>query len=391
MSDNSLKLNIVFTGEFTYPDGMAGTKRIQHFLDFLSVENNVKVFLFRQKHDVNTIKIDGQKGNVVYRIVGSNLGKSLKIIYLLPVALMLSCITLSKWKTKKTKNILYVYNGITLENIFFVLFAKMIGYRIIVEYVEDFRQFAGHLSFGLAIKNKSNVFFERFLPYTAKGIVVISTYLQNKYNKYSAKIPLIHIPISSYVTLNVSKNTTFNSPVKIVYSGSFGAKDGLDTLIFAFDEFSQSNSNCQLLLSGKTKDTSLVRKYCENPHVKYIGYVPDEEFDSFLAQADILCMTRNKMQFANAGFPFKLGEYLATGKPVIASKVSDVELYIENGKDAVLVEPEQPAQIVDALNFLVNNPDKAFEIGKNGQQKCILHFNPAENAKKLNEFLHSIK
>ncbi len=392
MCETSTKLNIVFTGEFTYPDGMAGTKRIQHFIDYLSVENTVKVFLFRQKNsNYNSVKVEGKKGNTSYRIIGANLGLSLKIIYLLPVSLFLSFKTLMEWKSKHSKNILYVYNGITLENILFVLFAKMIGYKITVEYVEDFKQYAGHLSAGLVIKNKSNVFFERFLPFTAKGIIVISTYLYKKYSKYQDKIQLIHIPISSYVSDNSEQNTAFHSPVKIVYAGSFGAKDGLDTLIVAFNEFSKSYPDCQLVLSGKTKDTNLLQKYCENPSIKYIGYIPDQEFDAFLAQADILCMTRNKMQFANAGFPFKLGEYLATGKPVIASKVSDIELYIENRQDALLVEPEQPQQVVDALKFLIENPNLAFEIGRNGQKKCIQHFNPVENGMKLNEFLLSIK
>jgi len=392
MSDISGKLNIIFTGEFTYPDGMAGTKRIQHFIDYLSAENSVKVFLFRQKTVYcKSLKIESKKGNVTYRIIGADLGMSLKALYLLPASFFLGFITLWKWQVKKSKNILYVYNGITLENIIFILFARIIGYKLVVEYVEDFRHFAGDLSTGLAIKNKTNVFFERFLPFTAKGIVVISTYLFQKFKKYQKTIPVIHIPISSYISGNAIQNNTFNSPIRIVYSGSFGAKDGLDTLIVAFNEFSKKYPNCQLVLSGKSKDHDLIQKYCENPKVQYIGYVPDGEFDSFLAQADILCMTRNKMQFANAGFPFKLGEYLATGKPVIASKVSDIELYIENMHDALLVNPEQPEQIVDALMFLVHNPDKAFEIGNNGQKKCIEHFNPSVNSKKLNEFLLSIK
>jgi glycosyltransferase involved in cell wall biosynthesis len=388
---DSTKFNIIFTGEFTYPDGMAGTKRIQHLIDYLSIENTVKVFLFRQKtNHKSSLKIEDKKDNITYRIIGSNLGKSLKALFFLPLSVIYGFITLSQWKLNNVKNILYVYNGITLENIIFILFAKIIGYKVIVEYVEDFRHYAGNLSSGLAIKNKTNVFFERLLPFISKGIVVISTYLLHKFSRYSKKIPIIHIPISAYVSENIIP-TSFNSPIKIVYSGSFGAKDGLDTLITAFNEFSKNYSDCQLLLSGKTKDNDLIQKYCSNPKIKYIGYVPDHEFDSFLAQADILCMTRNKMQFANAGFPFKLGEYLATGKPVIASKVSDIELYVENMHDAMLIEPERPDQIVDALMYLVQNPDKAFEIGKNGQKKCITHFSPEVNGKKLTEFLLSIK
>lgn len=37
-------------------------------------------------------------------------------------------------------------------------------------------------------------------------------------------------------------------------------------------------------------------------------------------------MCRNLSEYANASFPFNLGEYLAIGNPVIATKVSDIEM-----------------------------------------------------------------
>lgn len=156
MSNNLKKLNIIFSGEFTYPDGMAGTKRIQHFIDYLAAENSVEVFLFRQKGNAgNALTIEGEKNNVTYRVIGANLGLSIKI----PFAFFLGFKTLWKWKLKDAKNVLYLYNGITLEYIFFVLFAKIIGYKLVVEYVEDYRHSSGKIAAGLAFKMKTNVFF----------------------------------------------------------------------------------------------------------------------------------------------------------------------------------------------------------------------------------------
>ena len=65
----------------------------------------------------------------------------------------------------------------------------------------------------------------------------------------------------------------------------------------------------------------------------------EKDYYSLLNNADIPCMTRVDLAFANAGFPFKLGEYLAAGKPVIASRVSDVDRFLVNGQNAMLVNP----------------------------------------------------
>jgi glycosyltransferase involved in cell wall biosynthesis len=66
-------------------------------------------------------------------------------------------------------------------------------------------------------------------------------------------------------------------------------------------------------------------------------------------------MTRNNSAFANAGFPFKLGEFLAAGKIIIATKVSDVEKYLVHQQSAMLVAPESVNEIVMALNNCIEN------------------------------------
>ena len=94
-------------------------------------------------------------------------------------------------------------------------------------------------------------------------------------------------------------------------------------------------------------------------------------------------MTRINSGFANAGFPYKLGEYLATGNVVIATKVSDVENYLENYKDAILIEPNDKDQLRIAMKFCIENEEQSIQIGKNGQLKCEKYFNPDINSQLL--------
>ena len=101
-------------------------------------------------------------------------------------------------------------------------------------------------------------------------------------------------------------------------------------------------------------------------------------------------MTRIDSKFAQAGFPFKLGEYLATTKPVVATDVSDVSLYLDHLQDIVLAKPSDTKSLVDSIELLIKSPEKRKVIGENGRKKCEKYFNPEINSKMLFDFMKKI-
>ena len=101
-------------------------------------------------------------------------------------------------------------------------------------------------------------------------------------------------------------------------------------------------------------------------------------------------MTRINSSFANAGFPFKLGEYLATGKAVIATDVSDVSHYLNHMEDVYLATSQSSKSIEEGIEYFLNNRDQMNLIGANGLKKCKIHFNPIINNKKAERLINSI-
>jgi len=101
-------------------------------------------------------------------------------------------------------------------------------------------------------------------------------------------------------------------------------------------------------------------------------------------------MTRTDTPYAHAGFPFKLGEFLATGKPVVASEVSDVEQFLVDNYSAMLVPPDDPNGICDAIEYLLDNPDKSEAIGRQGREAAKLFFDYQMQGKALLSFLRNL-
>lgn len=390
---NKTNKNLIFLGGFSYPHGMAGTKRVQHFIDYLSDLYQVSVIVV-QSNSQNPGIQKGIHKNTPFAILGYSL--RLNPFHLFSVLVMLVKGIQFLGNQKRAQNFLYVYNGVNVENFVLVGFAKLLGYKIVLDIVEDYTFHREKLNSALAFKINSHVFFEKHASWYCDGLVTLSMYLYGKFEKQlKEKAPVELVPISASVEgatapTGVLIRKDRHQTILFGYSGSFGEKDGIQYLLAAFNNVTKKNDNVELLLSGKGQNIEAVLANNANPRIKYVGYLADSEFYPFLNSCDILCMTRVGSVYANAGFPFKLGEYLATGKPVIASKVSDVDNYLIHGRDALLVEAENVNDLENAMVKLLSSSELREKLGKNGQDQCRKHFDPKKNGEKLNVFLQSL-
>jgi glycosyltransferase involved in cell wall biosynthesis len=208
------------------------------------------------------------------------------------------------------------------------------------------------------------------------------------------KVPLFFLPVT--VNRELLENQEQDRPPRaltLFYSGSFNEKDGLPYLLEGLYLTRKAGVPLRLMLSGKgtAKEMELfwetVRRFGLADIVDYKGFLTRTAYlQSLSSGADVFCMTRINSAYANAGFPFKLGEFLATGKPVIASKVGDVEKYLTNN-DAYLVNPENPEEIKNALVDIARFPLLAKVAGLNGREVARKYFDHENYAGPLRHFL----
>lgn len=384
---------VLVMGNFTYPQGMAGTKRVQLFIDELIASGNkVELLLIRQgerslaRKDVVAAGI--YKG-AQFKTIGKDLGLKLSLLWNLPLFFFGGLYQIAK-KRMEGYNTVFLYATLDLENIFFVLWSKLLGYKLILDIVEDYN-FVNDSNHLLArIKIASMRYLDKMNTRLADGLVVISTHLQKKYeNLNTKKLPIVLVPISAHVE-KPQHRTEFHHPIRIVYAGSFAQKDGVELLIDAVLKLSDLYA-CTVLLSGLGKNQPIIKeKYKDFSQVSFLGFLSDAEYYQFLNEADILCVPRVDMGFAHAGFPFKLGEYLATGLPVLTSGTGDVPFFLQHRENAIIVAAGSSQAIYEGLLSLVSNPAFAFELGEKGREVCQKNFNPQVNGQKLIQLISSI-
>ena len=86
-------------------------------------------------------------------------------------------------------------------------------------------------------------------------------------------------------------------------------------------------------------------------------------------------------------FCYKLIQYMACGKPVIASPVGVNSEIVEHGVNGFLAGSKK--EWIEALNFLYANPEKRYEMGETGRNKVEKRYCLQVTAPRLLAILES--
>ena len=390
----STRCNIVIMGVSCF-DGMASSTRVRNLMEPLINKDLVTVHnLIYQKDNREPIGKSGILNNINFRIIDFSLSNPFSIFGFLGSGISF----LKKNKKRGQKNILYNYNYADLKNILFLLYARMIGYKIILDIIEDNR-FERPDGFINKLRLKTSVVLFRFSRRFTDHYVAISDQLYKRAELIAkAKVPVTLIPIT--VNLNYFKSNGYHTDknnLKIFYGGSYAVKDGLKYLIDAFDVVSKKDEGIQLILTGSAPiktDLEAIRtkidQIAAKDRIKFMGFLKTEDYYNLLNNCDIFCMTRINSIYANAGFPFKLGEFLAAGKAVIATKVGDVPNYLFNDVNAILINPDSVEELSDAIMTVVKNPDKIRSLGPEARKTAETYFDSEKVSMKLMSVFESV-
>jgi len=83
------------------------------------------------------------------------------------------------------------------------------------------------------------------------------------------------------------------------------------------------------------------------------------------------------------GIPVALMEAMASGIPVVASRISGIPELVENGRTGLLTPPKDAGALADALTHLYHHPALRLQLRNEARRKILSDFNLQTNAAKL--------
>jgi glycosyltransferase involved in cell wall biosynthesis len=82
-------------------------------------------------------------------------------------------------------------------------------------------------------------------------------------------------------------------------------------------------------------------------------------------------------------FPLSLLEAMASGLPVVATRVGDVPVAVRDGETGLLVGPRDPAALAVALERLLADAEVRRAMGKAGRQRAVREFGARRGVQAL--------
>ncbi|MFA7172014.1 MAG: glycosyltransferase family 4 protein [Kiritimatiellia bacterium] len=206
-----------------------------------------------------------------------------------------------------------------------------------------------------------------------------------------ARIHIIRhgLPLSDYsLRTNMSEEFVFTAC-------RLTKKKGLDTLIKACAVLSEHGLKIICKIAGTGAELIKLKKLCIelnlSDQILFEGWLPQEEIRNHIQNALLIVLpSRQTSDGDRDGIANILVEALALGTPVITTTASAASEVIFNGRNGILVEPEDHAALADAIERIAGSKSLRAQLVREGRKTAESLFNGASNILQLENFFKRV-
>ena len=123
-----------------------------------------------------------------------------------------------------------------------------------------------------------------------------------------------------------------------------------------------------------------------NAHLTLTGALPPDRVAEIYGKADVVVLSST-----SEGVPIVLMEAMSHALPVVATEVGGIPELVDDGRTGLLVPSEDPASLADALRRILDDPERAKEMGREGAKTIVESFNAATSAAQLERLFRAAR
>jgi phosphatidylinositol alpha-1,6-mannosyltransferase len=155
---------------------------------------------------------------------------------------------------------------------------------------------------------------------------------------------------------------------------------GIDTVIQALPAILERAPDVGYVIAGRGPDRERLEKLAHKlgvaDRVRFLGLVGDQDLPAVYNLGSVyLGMSRRVGRMDVEGFGISLVEASACGLPVVAGNSGGIPDAVRDGETGILVPPEDPAALADAVCRVLTDRALATRLGQNGRRAVESHFN----------------
>jgi glycosyltransferase involved in cell wall biosynthesis len=137
----------------------------------------------------------------------------------------------------------------------------------------------------------------------------------------------------------------------------------------------------QVLSSQTSYRRSIERRLAPSarPRVRFLEHVPHERMPRVYAESAIIVVP----SVWEEPFGLPVVEAMAAARPVVASRAGGMPELVAEGETGLLVEPDEPAALADALLTLLDDPQRRRAMGRAGRRRAVQRWSWQHAAERL--------
>ena len=232
----------------------------------------------------------------------------------------------------------------------------------------------------------------------AAAVVTVADYsfgwLRRRFPFYSSKIQRIYNGIQP-ADFDKARPFEVGKVPRIISVGRCIEKKGYGDLIDACALLRERGCafECTIVGGGPMEEGLRVRIEAEGlaGTVRLAGPQPQEEVRRLLAEADLFvlaCVTESGGGMDN--LPTVIAEAMASGLPVVSTRLAGVPEMVVEGETGLLVDERQPVALAEAMQRILNDPETGKAFGREGKAVVDAKFSIKGTASQLRKLLETI-
>lgn len=235
----------------------------------------------------------------------------------------------------------------------------------------------------------------------ASKIIFISNFLKKvglELGCPNKKMEVIPLGIPLNCSNEISGKRIDDNKFKILTVGRLVPVKNHEFLIRAFSIFIKKKPNASLYIIGGGTDEAKLKLLVEDLNLRndvyFLGSLPFQKVKKHLGDCDVVCLVSKKVTiegvFQEEGLGLSLVEGATFRKPIIGSSSGGISEIIEHQKTGLLVESDNLDELVNALEFISENPKEAKEMGENAFEFAQDNFDQNKQIIKFKEIYEGV-
>lgn len=272
-------------------------------------------------------------------------------------------------------------------------YSFLIGFPIILNFVELASSMKGR---DALLTRLNDYTYDNYIIRIVDGALPISNKLMEYYGAVSPSKPSLKLPIlcdfeKFLFTADRSTDTIF------LYCGAASYFELIEFVLDAFDQLKNPDQHIvlELILGGKEAELQRARERIEKAenkgHIRLTVNLAHKEIPHRFSNASALLIPLRPTPQDEARFPHKIGEYLASGRPMITTAYGEINHYDFTDKETAFVAKDYNIySFAEKMRFVLEHPEESKEIGLKGRQMGLDNFDYSKHGGLLLNFCTSL-